>query len=225
MQSIALQYLYMVDQVGVAVSPISNNFLFMYLERNPFFKLFSRGLNVSLSTDDPLLFHLSDDALLEEYSIARAIWHLSITDLCEIAYNSVRQCGFDRAFKQEWIGSTPHDPRHTNIPRARAHFRTETLSEERAFVGEMSAGTRKERLSLMPDSPVGKGLETFRKIANLQSQVAALQEELHKVRGGGGGGGVAKRLSSGLGGDSAEEKRAPGPTSDAAAAEAETTSG
>ena len=214
--SIALQYLYMVDEVGVAVSPVSNNFLFMYLERNPFYKLFSRGLNVSLSTDDPLLFHLSDDALLEEYSIARAIWHLSITDLCEIAYNSVRQSGFDRTFKAKWIGTTPFSARETNIPRARAHFRTETLNEERAFVGEMSAGTRQERLSIMPDSPVSKGLDAIRKIAALQKQVSALQSELTDVRGGEGGeSAVAKRLASGLGGgggdDASEEKRAAGP--------------
>ena len=211
--SIALQYLYMVDEVGVAVSPVSNNFLFMYLERNPFFKLFSRGLNVSLSTDDPLLFHLSDDALLEEYSIARAIWHMSITDLCEVAYNSVRQSGFDRAFKERWIGKTPFSGRETNIPRARAHFRTETLKEERAFVGEMSAGTRKERLSVMPDSPLAKGIDKVRKIAALQAQVSALQTELSAVRGGGGEGAVARRLSSGLGlgGDSDSEAKVSGP--------------
>ena len=40
---------------------------------------------MTLSTDDPLLFHLSDDALLEEYSVARATFDLSMTDLSEIA--------------------------------------------------------------------------------------------------------------------------------------------
>ena len=34
---------------------------------SPFYKMFERGLNVSLSTDDPLLFHLSESPLLEEY--------------------------------------------------------------------------------------------------------------------------------------------------------------
>ena len=38
-------------------------------------------MNVTLSTDDPLLFHMSDDALLEEYSVARASFDLSMTDL------------------------------------------------------------------------------------------------------------------------------------------------
>lgn len=36
---------------------------------------------MTLSTDDPLLFHMSDDALLEEYSVARATFDLSMTDL------------------------------------------------------------------------------------------------------------------------------------------------
>lgn len=53
------------EQVGLSVSPLSNNFLFRKISSNPFPKLFKRGLNVTLSTDDPLLFHMSDDALLE----------------------------------------------------------------------------------------------------------------------------------------------------------------
>ena len=52
-------------QVGMSISPLSNNFLFRKIATNPFPKLFKRGLNVTLSTDDPLLFHMSDDALLE----------------------------------------------------------------------------------------------------------------------------------------------------------------
>jgi AMP deaminase len=52
--NIALQYLYYLDQVGLAVSPVSNSFLFMNIHQNPFPKFFKRGLNVSLSTDDPV---------------------------------------------------------------------------------------------------------------------------------------------------------------------------
>lgn len=63
---VSLQYLYYLDQVGLSLSPLSNNFLFKKIRENPFPKLFKRGLNVTLSTDDPLLFHMSDDALLEE---------------------------------------------------------------------------------------------------------------------------------------------------------------
>mmetsp|Transcript_32368 Transcript_32368/g.56366 ORF Transcript_32368/g.56366 Transcript_32368/m.56366 type:complete len:683 (-) Transcript_32368:444-2492(-) len=64
-KQVSLQYLYYLDQVGLSISPLSNNFLFRKMHQNPFPKLFKRGLNVTLSTDDPLLFHMSDDALLE----------------------------------------------------------------------------------------------------------------------------------------------------------------
>jgi len=63
---------YYLDQVGLSVSPLSNNFLFRKISSNPFPKLFKRGLNVTLSTDDPLLFHMSDDALLEGMSCVHA---------------------------------------------------------------------------------------------------------------------------------------------------------
>jgi adenosine deaminase len=45
------RYLYYLAQIGLAVSPLSNNLLFVDYARNPFFSFFARGLNVSLSTD------------------------------------------------------------------------------------------------------------------------------------------------------------------------------
>ena len=83
----ALQYLFYLRQIGLAMSPLSNNALFLTYERNPLPDFFKVGLNVSLSTDDPLQFHftkvrrslkwssvaLSNDLqepLLEEYSVA-----------------------------------------------------------------------------------------------------------------------------------------------------------
>ena len=59
---------------------------------------------MTLSTDDPLLFHMSDDALLEEYSVARASFDLSMTDLMELARNSILQSGFEDEFKKKWLG-------------------------------------------------------------------------------------------------------------------------
>lgn len=100
----ALEYLFYLDQIGIAVSPTSNNFLFLKLKNSPFDKFFNRGLNVSVSTDDPMLFHLSHHPLLEEYSICRQFWSYSITDLSEIANNSCRQSGFDHEWKLKWIG-------------------------------------------------------------------------------------------------------------------------
>ena len=44
-------------QVGIAMSPLSNNKLFLDFQKNPFPKYFSQGMNVSLSTDDPLMLH------------------------------------------------------------------------------------------------------------------------------------------------------------------------
>ena len=40
---------------------------------------FLRGLNVSLSTDDPLQIHLTKEPLVEEYSIAASVSSLSLS--------------------------------------------------------------------------------------------------------------------------------------------------
>lgn len=55
----ALQYLFYLRQIGIAMSPLSNNALFLSYERNPLPEFFKVGLNVSLSTDDPLQFHFT----------------------------------------------------------------------------------------------------------------------------------------------------------------------
>lgn len=55
----ALQYLFYLKQIGLAMSPLSNNALFLTYERNPVLDFFKAGLNVSLSTDDPLQFHFT----------------------------------------------------------------------------------------------------------------------------------------------------------------------
>jgi adenosine deaminase len=54
-----LQYLFYLKQIGLAMSPLSNNALFLTFERNPLPEFFKAGLNVSLSTDDPLQFHFT----------------------------------------------------------------------------------------------------------------------------------------------------------------------
>ncbi|PKI84066.1 Amd1p [Malassezia vespertilionis] len=76
-----LQYLYYLKQIALATSPLSNNALFLAYERNPFPEYFRKGLVVTLSTDDPLQFHLSKEPLLEEYSIATQIYKLTSTDI------------------------------------------------------------------------------------------------------------------------------------------------
>lgn len=60
-------------QIGLAMSPLSNNSLFLDYHKNPLPMFFLRGLNVSLSTDDPLQIHLTKEPLVEEYSIAASV--------------------------------------------------------------------------------------------------------------------------------------------------------
>ena len=103
------------------------------LNDSPFRKFFASGLNVALSTDDPLLFHLTEDPLVEEFTgkkglplhtihrpppptpptsyrtthhepVARACFGLSMPDMCEIARNSVLQSGFSDVEKMELLG-------------------------------------------------------------------------------------------------------------------------
>ncbi|MFS7976987.1 putative AMP deaminase [Helianthus anomalus] len=136
-KSPVLQYLYYLAQIGLAMSPLSNNSLFLDYHRNPFPMFFLRGLNVSLSTDDPLQIHLTKEPLVEEYSIAASVWKLSACDLCEIARNSVYQSGFSHVLKSHWIGSEYYkrgpdgnDIHRTNVPHIRLEFRDMIWREE-----------------------------------------------------------------------------------------------
>jgi AMP deaminase len=133
----ALQYLYYLAQVAIAMSPLSNNALFLTYERNPLPQFFQRGLNISLSTDDPLQFHFTREPLIEEYSVAAQIWKFSAADMCELARNSVLQCGWEDKVKRHWIGHKyrvpgvkGNDMSKTNVPNIRVAYRHETLMEE-----------------------------------------------------------------------------------------------
>ncbi|KAK9127442.1 hypothetical protein Syun_016239 [Stephania yunnanensis] len=140
-KSPVLQYLYYLAQIGLAMSPLSNNSLFLDYHRNPFPMFFLRGLNVSLSTDDPLQIHLTKEPLVEEYSIAASVWKLSSCDLCEIARNSVYQSGFSHALKAHWVGKSYYkrgpegnDIHKTNVPHIRLEFRDMIWREEMQLV-------------------------------------------------------------------------------------------
>lgn len=56
-QSPVLQYLYYLAQVPIAMSPLSNNSLFLEYNKSPLLEFHKKGLMVSLSTDDPMQFH------------------------------------------------------------------------------------------------------------------------------------------------------------------------
>lgn len=118
-QSPALHYLYYLSQVGIAMSPLSNNRLFLSYQKNPFLEYFHQGLNVSLSTDDPLLLHCTNNALLEEYAVATQVYNLSTTDICELARNSVLQSGLEDEYKRYYLGDDYCNFRRTNVPLIR----------------------------------------------------------------------------------------------------------
>uniref|UniRef100_A0A1A9VGA8 AMP deaminase n=1 Tax=Glossina austeni TaxID=7395 RepID=A0A1A9VGA8_GLOAU len=132
-----LQYLYYLCQIGIAMSPLSNNCLVLSYHRNPMMDFFSRGLFISLSTDHPLHFHFTREPLMEEYSVAAQVWKFSSCDMCELARNSALMCGFPHELKIEWLGPNyqvegliGNDFYRTNVPNVRISYRTETLAEE-----------------------------------------------------------------------------------------------
>lgn len=138
-----LQYMYYLAQIGISMSPLSNNSLFLEFKKNPFPSFFSKGLRVCLSTDDPLQFHYTREPLMEEYSIASQIWKLSSCDQCEIARNSVFISNFPRDKKESWIGKfeeegrPANDPSMTNVPGIRFNYRQENLREEYALIARI----------------------------------------------------------------------------------------
>lgn len=132
-----LQYIFYLEQIGIAMSPLSNNALFLAYDRNPIMQYYKRGLNVSLSTDDPLQFAFTKEPLMEEYAVAAQIYKLSAVDMCELARNSVLQSGFEHAIKQRWLGPNYQLPgvfgnamEKTNVPTPRVKYRDTTLQEE-----------------------------------------------------------------------------------------------
>ncbi|KAG0681903.1 AMP deaminase [Pichia californica] len=132
-----VQYLYYLCQIGIAMSPLSNNALFLTYDKNPFPSYFKRGLNVALSTDDPLQFSYTREPLIEEYSVAAQIWKLSNVDMSELAKNSVKMSGFEYELKKHWIGHhfnvesvEGNDIEKTNVPDIRVAYRQETLGTE-----------------------------------------------------------------------------------------------
>lgn len=84
-----LLYLYCKDKVGCALSPISNSYLSRNYRCLHLDLLFNVGLNMSINTDDPLMFHLTNDPLMEEYTMIKTIYNLSLIDLVELINNSI----------------------------------------------------------------------------------------------------------------------------------------
>ncbi|OLY77992.1 AMP deaminase [Smittium mucronatum] len=137
-----LQYMFYIKQIGIAMSPLSNNALFLSYERNPLKSYFYQGLNVSLSTDDPLQFHYTKEPLIEEYSVASQVYRFSNVDMCELALNSVIQSGFEKRLKSHWIGHDylrhgTYDVNKTNVPSMRLNYRKSTLQQEKRLLNSL----------------------------------------------------------------------------------------
>ncbi|XP_037551577.1 AMP deaminase 3 isoform X2 [Nematolebias whitei] len=140
-KSPVLQYLYYLAQVPIAMSPLSNNSLFLEYSKNPLKEFLHKGLCVSLSTDDPMQFHYTKEPLMEEYAIAAQLWKLSTCDVCEIARNSVLQSGLSHQEKKCFLGANylkegyeGNDIRRTNVAQIRMAYRQETLCNELSFI-------------------------------------------------------------------------------------------
>ncbi|XP_013882334.1 AMP deaminase 3 isoform X1 [Austrofundulus limnaeus] len=140
-KSPVLQYMYYLAQVPIAMSPLSNNSLFLEYSKNPLKEFLHKGLCVSLATDDPMQFHYTKEPLMEEYAIAAQLWKLSTCDVCEIARNSVLQSGLSHQEKKCFLGANylkegheGNDIRRTNVAQIRMAYRQETLCNELSFI-------------------------------------------------------------------------------------------
>ncbi|KAJ9109547.1 hypothetical protein QFC20_003293 [Naganishia adeliensis] len=134
----ALQYLFYLKQIGLAMSPLSNNALFLTYERNPFKDFFRTGLNgKQIGSYGTTQFHLTK----EEYSVAAQIYKFTPADMCELARNSVVQSGWEMQVKKHWLGKKYYLPGvigndidKTNVPNIRLAYRHATLLEELSLV-------------------------------------------------------------------------------------------
>ncbi|XP_029361995.1 AMP deaminase 1 isoform X1 [Echeneis naucrates] len=142
-KSPVLQYLYFLTQIPIAMSPLSNNSLFLEYAKNPLLEFQKKGLVVSLSTDDPMQFHYTKEPLMEEYAIAAQVFKLSTCDMCEISRNSVLQSGMSHEEKlhclgQHYLKEGPegNDIRKTNVAQIRMAYRYETLCYELNLIKE-----------------------------------------------------------------------------------------
>ncbi|XP_074833675.1 AMP deaminase 1 isoform X2 [Carettochelys insculpta] len=142
-KSPVLQYLYYLSQIPIAMSPLSNNSLFLEYAKNPLLDFHQKGLMVSLSTDDPMQFHYTKEPLMEEYAIAAQVFKLSTCDMCEIARSSILQCGLSHEEKTKFLGENygEEGPQgnnigKTNVSQIRMAYRYETWCYELNLIAE-----------------------------------------------------------------------------------------
>jgi AMP deaminase len=175
-----LQYLFYFAQIGLGMTPLSNNALFCKYHENPFPLFFHRGgLHVALSTDGPLQFHHTGDPLIEEYATAAKFWNLSTVDACEIASNSVRMSGFGDAIKRQWLGqlymlrsTVGNEPSRSRVPHTRVAFRYEVYDNECRYLEQRAALVLPHR-AMVP--PTLEDLITIEAVGLTRAQVIELR--------------------------------------------------
>ncbi|XP_060057819.1 AMP deaminase 1 isoform X3 [Erinaceus europaeus] len=87
--------------------------------------------------------NLKKEPLMEEYAIAAQVFKLSTCDMCEVARNSVLQCGISHEEKAKFLGSNyreegpmGNDIRRTNVAQIRVAYRYETWCYELNLIAE-----------------------------------------------------------------------------------------
>lgn len=65
-----LEYLYYLEQIPISMAPLGEDSIYCRYSNNPFKRFFDCGLKVSLSSDNPLQIHMTDEPLIEEYATA-----------------------------------------------------------------------------------------------------------------------------------------------------------
>ncbi|CUG91788.1 AMP deaminase, putative [Bodo saltans] len=185
-----LQYLFYFAQIGLGMTPLSNNALFCKYHENPFPLFFHRGLHVALSTDGPLQFHHTGDPLIEEYATAAKFWNLSTVDACEIASNSVRMSGFSDAVKRQWLGqlymlrsTVGNEPSRSRVPHTRIAFRYEVYDNECRYLEQRAALVLPHR-AMVP--PTREDLITIEAVGLTRAQVIDMRMKGMQLRAVGG---------------------------------------
>merc|ERR1719263_134580 len=196
MNSPALSYLYYMSQIGVAISPLSNNALFLALKKHPFYDFHRQGLNMSLSTDDPMQFHTTADPLIEEYTISQQFWKMSTSDVSEIAKNSVMQSGLTDELKTELLGPShmhrfENDANLSNLVDIRVHFRKRCYNTECEYLAAFTEQFAEEVGVLTTEKKAAGSSHEKAKMKRFQTMNIMKALEAENEDGGRGDGAMA----------------------------------
>ncbi|EKE39142.1 hypothetical protein ENUP19_0089G0040 [Entamoeba nuttalli] len=124
-----LKYLYLLTQIGITMSPMANHLTQCQYNQNPFNNFFKRGLNVTLSSDEPLQIHRTQEPLMEEFAMAQQTWKFEDVDLVEMCNNSIKQSGFSLMKKTTLFGN-----KNDVMINGRSLFRNKLLDTEFAII-------------------------------------------------------------------------------------------